>query len=437
MLKDTFTYENSLTTFRGDGIGDTATKPITDNQSRGIFAMLKVKIKTKEKCFCGKQFVLTDRGLYCSEHLTSRPDKYFLRFSYRGGKYRLYSHNGVSFHNFADAAKVAMKIDYELERDRQGHGRFDLKKYVSSTHRKSEKNSLEVRFKKWVDLKFKSRKPGYHAKLKQYYEKYYKEQLGTLDIRMIGKDDVQTFYEHMLTQMQERNPEKPLGKKTIKNVMDGLKSFLSDMYTREAITALPKFPKIRPDKALPGYTTREKQLLILNEPSQHDKPIYILLAETGCRPGEARALHKTDIDLKERKITIRHNFSEETLTTTKGGKERTIYMTDWLYETLKKMPVNLKSKYQFTQENGNHYSAWAIDDHWKKARDAAIKKHSLQVIDDLTLYQGTRHTYGVEFVKKNKGNIRTLQKILGHSDIRMTEVYASVCDDAVKEAMLR
>jgi site-specific recombinase XerD len=58
-------------------------------------------------------------------------------------------------------------------------------------------------------------------------------------------------------------------------------------------------------------------------------------------------------------------------------------------------------------------------------------------IKGIKLYDGTRHSFATQFVISNKGNITTLQNILGHTDLRTTMKYTHASVDAMREAMER
>ena len=87
---------------------------------------------------------------------------------------------------------------------------------------------------------------------------------------------------------------------------------------------------------------------------------------SGCRQGEARALHWSDVSYKERIITVRHNFSEQELTTPKGNAEREIPLTKNLQEILFAVPKTIRSEFVFTL-NGKPYYESALGKIWRKA----------------------------------------------------------------------
>src|SRR5262249_22757893 len=73
-------------------------------------------------------------------------------------------------------------------------------------------------------------------------------------------------------------------------------------------------------------------------------PLFSLLARTGLRFGEARALQWGDIDWHGRFIEVCHTFSKGQLTTPKSGKTRRVDMSRQLTETLKALLVERKKE---------------------------------------------------------------------------------------------
>lgn len=87
-----------------------------------------------------------------------------------------------------------------------------------------------------------------------------------------------------------------------------------------------------------------------------------LLADTGARKGEICGLQWSDIDFKEKCITIRHNLCYTPqngvyLDTPKSGKERVVYVDDDVLELVKRLRIQQNSenviqlsKFVFTQD---------------------------------------------------------------------------------------
>jgi len=142
-----------------------------------------------------------------------------------------------------------------------------------------------------------------------------------------------------------------------------------------------------------------------------DQALFLTHLYTGMRPGELLALKKEDIDIDQALITIRD---------AKCNKSRTI--------PIHKKPLMLIRRYLATRTDGSPYIF-----HTKRGEDPMsttgyrlllrryCKKAELKKI--IVPYE-IRHTFASTWVENN-GNLLTLKEILGHSDIKMTELYVT------------
>ena len=139
-----------------------------------------------------------------------------------------------------------------------------------------------------------------------------------------------------------------------------------------------------------------------------DNPHVLLITKiclaTGCRWGEAEKLHRRHVVNK--KVTF---------TDTKSGKNRTVPITP---ELEKEIVGHGKGKL-FTSSIG--------------AFRRALAKTSIELPKGQASHV-LRHTFASHFMI-NKGNILTLQKILGHSTILMTMRYAHLAPDHLSDAV--
>ncbi|MGY0288805.1 MAG: tyrosine-type recombinase/integrase [Candidatus Methanodesulfokora washburnensis] len=134
--------------------------------------------------------------------------------------------------------------------------------------------------------------------------------------------------------------------------------------------------------------------------------IIALLLSTGMRLSEVLSLRINDIDLKRRMIRV----------IGKGGKERIVYMTSWCAEIV--------SKYVKGANNDRIFrvSARTVQ-RWVKGL-LGVSPH------------GIRHAFAVMYLARG-GNVRALQKILGHSKLSTTEVYLDIARSLVEEDFRR
>ena len=176
---------------------------------------------------------------------------------------------------------------------------------------------------------------------------------------------------------------------------------------------IPKIPK-----KVPLYWTKEEinQFLRSNR-SNELYPLYVVALNTGCRRGELAAL-------KWHQIIFDRNLIEVSATrdklgrkdTTKNGKNRFVPMNEVTRMTLLALSEKRVSEYVFTHSDGKPLRVNHLYRYFRKAIEEA------GILKVLTFHK-LRDTFASQFMMSG-GNIYELQKILGHSSIDMTQIYA-------------
>ena len=147
--------------------------------------------------------------------------------------------------------------------------------------------------------------------------------------------------------------------------------------------------------------------------SLRDIAVIDILISTGMRIGEVSSLLMEDIYYYEKTLLI-HG---------KGRKERLIFIScNDTWNNLMKY-INYRKKNNITCENvfvnryGNKLSIYAIEEIYKKYIKLAKIPHSTP--------HYLRHTFATNLLS-NGADIRSVQEILGHSNISTTEIYTEV-----------
>ncbi|EPN9364729.1 phage integrase [Cronobacter muytjensii] len=167
--------------------------------------------------------------------------------------------------------------------------------------------------------------------------------------------------------------------------------------------------EFKTDEAELAYLTVEEVRALLKEcESSKAKDLSLIVKiclATGARWGEAESL--TGKQISPGKITY---------IKTKGKKNRSVPIADDLFEQL---PSSRSSKPLFTP----CYSAFR----------SALKRAEIELPDG-QLSHVLRHTFASHFMMRG-GNILVLQRILGHTDIKVTMRYAHFAPDHLSEAV--
>ena len=188
-----------------------------------------------------------------------------------------------------------------------------------------------------------------------------------------------------------------------------------------------KLPRIPQNNPL--YISQNDLCKILNHTHNHDlKDIFIFAFHTGCRLSEIINVKWKSIDFQENEIRI---INSETFTT-KSKKERCVPMNDTLKEMLvKRIPAVLEitqHEYVFSKANNKQYLQNYVSGNFKKA----VRKAG---INSKLHFHCLRHGFASELVQYGI-SIYTVKELLGHADIKTTQIYAHLQKEQLAMAVM-
>jgi integrase len=164
--------------------------------------------------------------------------------------------------------------------------------------------------------------------------------------------------------------------------------------------------------------------------AQHSKYFYAYMTAiyTGMRRSELEGLKWDRVNFAKETIEVsrikdRYGLREST----KNNKARMIPITAELLPHLKRLACQTRSGYVFEDAEGKPLQL----NHVSRDMKSLLKMNQ---INPKISFHDLRHTFASQFMMKG-GNLYTLQKILGHSDITMTQRYAHLCEDHLKSEM--
>jgi len=182
--------------------------------------------------------------------------------------------------------------------------------------------------------------------------------------------------------------------------------------------------KLKSGNPLFRYLSREESAALLDSCKQADNPqlypFVFTALNSGMRLGEITSLEWKDLDFKRRMIRVDNKEDHHT----KNYQPRTIPMSEPLVEVLRKIPRRLDSPYVFQRKGGEKFQKMrtGFENAVKRAGIPRVKFHDL------------RHTFASHLVMGGV-DIRTVQELLGHKDIRMTMRYAHLGPDHMRNAL--
>jgi len=253
-------------------------------------------------------------------------------------------------------------------------------------------------------------------KLSQYFADH-----GIQNVEQVTHTGLNSYI--LFLEKQGRKPS------TISRNIASLKAFFQylhkDGYVKQNAAEELKAPKV--EKKAPAILSEEDTMRLLeqakgNSPKElRDRAMLELLYATGIRVSELISLELTDINLQMEYITCRD-----------GGKERIIpfgtVARQALEQYLKEGRAALSKedgRYLFTNCSGQAMSRQGF---WKLIKSYGKKAGITGELTPHTL----RHSFAVHLVS-NGADIRSVQEMLGHSDISTTQMYAQIGQNRMRE----
>lgn len=168
-----------------------------------------------------------------------------------------------------------------------------------------------------------------------------------------------------------------------------------------------------------------------NSPMLFDLALFQL--QTGCRIGEAAALEFNSVEFHREQVHIRAHLHWDR---TKGGRVQLLPGTKTgLDRCIPLSPVCLKMlRKRFTEQKRGPVFPYK-DGSWLPYRtiQAAYDKAFKATGSGITGSHSLRHSFAVRFLERTK-DIYALQKVLGHADLKTTQVYAKYTNESVRKS---
>lgn len=220
----------------------------------------------------------------------------------------------------------------------------------------------------------------------------------------IRKEDVDCFLQYLV---QERCASRSYQNQAI----NAIKSFYRHTFSIHLSADMLERP--RREHKLPHYLTREDVTLIFRtlRNLKHRAMISLVYA-CGLRLGEVLRIRLCDIDPAQRLLMVRQS---------KGNKDRTVPLPESILQLLNDYATAYRPQtYLFEgQHKGSPYSERAIQLLFKAAvRKSGIRRQAASL-------HWLRHSYATHLLEMGT-NLRDLQTLLGHKNIKTTEGYTHI-----------
>ena len=233
------------------------------------------------------------------------------------------------------------------------------------------------------------------------------------------EDDIKDY----LRELQKEGKKTSTASRSLASIRSFYQFLLRNKKAKADPTVSIQSPKI--EKRIPSVLTSEEVELLLDQPKDvdlkgtRDKAKFAYA--TGMKVTEIIDLDIDDI-----------NFNEDTVACSNGKKTRTIPLGTLAEKALKEYvdkarPILIKdesNKALFVNVNGSRLTRqgfWKIVKYYKE--QAHIEK-------DITPHI-LRHSFATHLLQ-NGADLKSIQAMLGHSDISSTQVYAQFQDPGIK-----
>jgi integrase len=269
-------------------------------------------------------------------------------------------------------------------------------------------------------------------------ENHIKPALGAIYLQQLRTEHIQRLYQELI--------EKGYSSRTIRLLHSVLHSSLEQAVKNKLISfnpsmgvSLPKLPKYKARV----LTVEEQQKLMESLKGERLKAAFLVLLFTGIRRGELLALKWSDINFKNKTITINKNLirtrgqskNKLMIKSTKTEDIRILPMSNIVWEALKEHQEKMQiegnygtDKPVFCTRNGNYILPDKLNEKYKRI----LEKAGLEPNENL---HALRHSFATRLLESGV-NIKVVQELLGHAQISTTaDIYSHVLPEIKREAI--
>ncbi len=247
----------------------------------------------------------------------------------------------------------------------------------------------------------------------------YKQQLHSISKYLDIEQSIDDLTKHDLNSMVVEMRKKGLAYNTVATYVRRMRAFLN-WCNREGYCSLTMANIKEHDTVKETYSDTELSLLLKKPKKDCDFCEYRswvivnFLLNSGCRAATVRNIQNKDVDLDARQVVFRH---------TKNKKVQVIPLCSLMVLILREYMVIRKGKpedYLFCDQYGGMLSENAL-------RLAIAKYNRRRGVAKTSIHQ-FRHTFARKYLVDCGGDAFTLQRLMGHSTLKMTKHYCAIYD---------
>ncbi len=244
-------------------------------------------------------------------------------------------------------------------------------------------------------------------------------------IPFFGKKPLNQITALHVEQYKAQQAKKGLVNKTINNELCVLGKCLRDAKRWHDLDSIPDIVMLKTPPSDYDFLTEEECGQLLQQLSDVWFEITYVALKTGMRRGELQGLRWQDINFDNKTLTVKHSWCSVTrsLLSPKGNKARTIPLSDDVVTLLQRR----KNEDNFVfMVNDTAFQPVTLGKQLSRAcMQARLRKVTCHVL---------RHSYASHLAMKG-APIAVIQKLLGHTDIKITMRYAHLSQASLNDVV--
>jgi len=293
---------------------------------------------------------------------------------------------------------------------------YKLSKGIQVSERKIKLDDYVNEFLDYIKARNQPKTHFNYSIALDHFRKYLKQKEGVKYLSDVNMGMIDRYISYRLNSPSPKRKNRPIDKSTVNTEIKAIKRFFNRaVELNYLITSPAKNVKLlRSVKKTPRFFSEtEIEMILRTCKDEWVRNVYLTLLYTGMRIGELANLEWEDVDFEKRVIRIRVKDHWAP----KGREEREIPMHDVVFYIL--LNTERKSRWVFTKADGGKINIHSLEDRFRNH----LKRLGIR---NATLHTW-RHTFA-SYIVMRTGNIRAVQKLLGHKSIKTTEIYSHLSE---------
>jgi integrase/recombinase XerD len=245
-----------------------------------------------------------------------------------------------------------------------------------------------------------------------------------IKIEKARTDDLKSYVEMIV--------KNNLSAKTQSRRLSAIREFYRFLYSEGIIKKNPTDYMLSPktQKSLPKYLSEEEVVRLIDVAQKKDRRLKVLLEvlyASGMRVSELVSLPVLSVTENTKHITIMGKGRKERIVPMNGPASKAL--NQWLVERELSLKKGRTSKWLFPSASKDGHLT----------RDGFFKSlKKLAILAGIAAARVSPHVFRHSFASHliaHDADLRSVQKLLGHSDIATTEIYTHILEDRLKKTV--